>query len=176
MSHLLDELDRQIIGLLQRDGRASNVDVARQLGIAEATVRKRLERLLDNRIIRITAAVNPGSLGLTTQIFLGIETDLARMEDVANRLAAIPEVYSVRMATGTYDVIVEAFLPSSDQLLSFLVDKIAIIPGVKRTETCHVLKAIKWGCDWAVPAAREEVPHPAGRGNEVIAGRVVVPG
>lgn len=179
MSQILDETDRQIIGLLQQDGRASNVDVARQLGIAEATVRKRLERLLGSGFIRITAVVNPATLGLTTQLFVGIEAELSKMEDVAARLAGIPEVYSVRLVTGTYDVIVEAFLPSGDQLLSFLVDKVATIPGVKRTETCHVLKAVRWGCDWAVPTGSEsKLERQVGllAGSDVIPGRIVVPG
>jgi len=153
MTHALDEFDRQIIALLQKDGRRSNVEVARSLGLAEATVRKRLERLLGEGTIRIMAVADPASLGLVASIVIGIQTELGHLNDVAQRLATLPEVHYVNIVTGTYDVMVEAVLPSGEHLLSFLIDKVATIPGVKRTETSHVLQAVKRACDWAVPAA-----------------------
>jgi len=153
MMRILDETGQQIVALLQKDGRTSNVEVARELGLSEGAVRKRLERLCADGIIRITAVADPAKLGLTTPFFVGIEADLAHVEDVAGRLAAIPEVHSVSLVTGTYDVIIEVVLPSNGQLLSFLIDKVSVIPGVKRTETYHVLRAVKRHCDWTIPSA-----------------------
>jgi Lrp/AsnC family transcriptional regulator for asnA, asnC and gidA len=180
MGHILDEVDHQIVALLQRDGRISNVEIARKLGLAEGTVRKRLERLLASGVIQITAVADPAKLGYTTRIFIGLETDVTQLETIAEQLAAILEVHSVSIVTGTYDVIIEAVLPSSDQLLSFLLDKVAAIPGVKRTETCHVLKTVKRVCDWVVPdehlacsASRSQGPAPPS--GEVIPGAIVVP-
>jgi Lrp/AsnC family transcriptional regulator for asnA, asnC and gidA len=151
MAHPLDEFDRCIIVLLQRDGRLSNVEIARSLGLAEGTVRKRLDRLLSEGIIRIMAVAEPAPLGLAASIIIGIQTELGQLNELAQRLAAIPEVHCVNVVTGTYDVIIEAVLPSGEHLLSFLVDKVAKIPGVKRTETSHVLQVVKRACDWVVP-------------------------
>jgi Lrp/AsnC family transcriptional regulator, regulator for asnA, asnC and gidA len=153
MAHTLDEFDRQIIALLQKDGRLANVEIARSLGLAEGTVRKRLDRLLSEGIIRMMAVADPARLGLAASIFIGIQTELGQLNEVAQRLAALPEVHCVNIVTGTYDVMIEAVLPSGEHLLSFLIDKVSPIPGVKRTETSHVLQVVKRACDWAVPAA-----------------------
>ena len=75
------------------------------------------------------------------------------MNEVAQRLTAIPEVHCVNIVTGTYDIMLEAVLPSAEHLLSFLVDKVSTIPGVRRTETSHVLSTVKRSCDWVVPQA-----------------------
>jgi Lrp/AsnC family transcriptional regulator for asnA, asnC and gidA len=168
-----DALDRQIISVLQGDGRMSNVEVARLLGVAEATVRKRLERLLDEGFIRIVAIAEPGHFGLSTQLFVGVEVDLAGIHGVAARLAEVPEIYSVKIVTGAYDIILEAYLPSGSDLLGFLVDKVAAIPGVKRTETCHIAAVPKRGCDWQVPSRRDAGSGGAGSG--ILPGSIVVP-
>jgi DNA-binding Lrp family transcriptional regulator/predicted transcriptional regulator len=164
MSYTLDSLDRQIIALLQRDGRVSNVEIARELGIAEGTVRKRLERLIDSSIIHVGAVVNPGVLSAATPVFVGVEVELPRVEEVAAVLSAMPEVLRVAIVAGEYDIMLEAVLPSTDRLLPFLRDRVASIPGVKRTETFQVLELSKWSSDWSIP---EEVgnlkssPRPA---------------
>ncbi len=175
MAHMLDKLDRQIVTMLQVEGRTSNVEIARSLGVAEGTIRKRLERLVSSGVIRVKAIVDPDKLGHTTRIFVGIEADVSQLEAIACRLATIPEIHSVHIVTGNYDLIVEAALNSSDQLLSFLLDNVAAIPGIKRTETCHVLRAVKQPCDWEIP---EEPPARARRANgrrAVIPGSMVVP-
>lgn len=170
MARSVDEFDRQIIALLQRNGRLSNVEIARALGIAEGTVRKRLERLLSEGIIRIMAIPEPATLGMSATVIIGIQTEVTDIRDVAQRLAAIPEVRAVNVVTGTYDILIEAALPSAERLLSFLVDKVSTIPGVRRTETSHVLQPVKRACEWAVPQAL------ADRGEITQAGEPVVPG
>jgi len=180
MAHILDKVDRQIVAMLQTDGRTSNVDIARHLGVAEGTVRKRLERLLSSGIIRVAAIADPDRLGHSTRIFVGIEADVAQLEAIAERLSMIPEIHSVNIVTGSYDLIVEAVLSSSDQLLSFLLDHVAAISGIKRTETCHVLRVVKQPYDWAIPDERPA--HSVARARrassppEVIPGSMVVPG
>jgi len=178
MAHPLDEFDRQIIGLLQQDGRLSNVEIARTLGLAEGTVRKRLERLLSDGIIRIVAVAEPALLGLGASVVIGIQTDLGQMNEVAQWLAALPEVHCVNIVTGTYDVMIEAALPSGEHLLSFLIDKVSTVPGVRRTETSHVLQAVKRACDWAIPEVSigrpSHAPHPAPSTDMVVPGAIVV--
>jgi DNA-binding Lrp family transcriptional regulator/CBS domain-containing protein len=164
MSYTLDNLDRQVIGLLQKDGRVSNVEIARELGIAEGTVRKRLERLIDSGIIRVTAVANPGALSAATPVFVGIEVELPRVEQVAATLSAMPEVLRVAVVAGEYDIMLEAVLSSTDQLLPFLRDRVASIPGVKRTETFQVLELSKWSSDWNIPedvGSLKSAPRPS---------------
>ncbi len=178
MVHTLDECDRQIISLLQKDGRASNVEIARSLGLAEGTVRKRLERLFDQGIIRMMAVADPARLGLTASVFIGIQAELGQLNEVAQRLAAIPEVRCVNIVTGAYDMMIEAVLPSGEHLLSFLIDKVSTIPGIKRTETSHVMQVVKQACDWAVPELTT-APASSGRGatpsaTQVMPGAIVV--
>jgi len=157
MGQILDEIDRRIIALLQDNGRIPNVEIAKELGVAEGTVRRRLERLLSSGIIHIKAVVNPTELGLATPVMIGLTVDLAYVEKVAKRLAAFPEIYSVRIITGNYDMIAEASFSSPDQLFSFLTTNVASIPGVKHVETCHILKVVKWACDSTIP--RTLSPH-----------------
>jgi DNA-binding Lrp family transcriptional regulator/predicted transcriptional regulator len=163
MSYTLDSLDRQVIALLQRDGRMSNVEIARELGVAEGTVRKRLERLIDSGIIRVTAVVNPGVLSAATPVFVGVEVDLQRLEQVATALAGMPEVLRVAIVAGEYDIMLEAVLPAMDRLLPFLRDHVGAIPGVKHTATFQVLELAKWSSDWSIPeevGATKSAPRP----------------
>jgi len=153
MAHTLDETDRQIIALLQRDGRLSNVEIGRQLGLAEGTVRKRLEHLIAKNVIRIIALAEPAAFGLTTHVLIGIQAELGELSSVAQCLAQMPEVYSVSVITGSFDIMIEVALPSSDRLLPFLIDKVSALPGVKRTETSQVMQVVKHPCDWAVGSA-----------------------
>jgi Lrp/AsnC family transcriptional regulator, regulator for asnA, asnC and gidA len=178
MVHPLDEFDRKIIALLQQDGRLSNVEIARTLGLAEGTVRKRLERLFSEGIIRVMAVAEPVALGLQASVVIGIQTDLGQMNEVAQRLAAIPEVHCVNIVTGTYDVMIEAALPSGEHLLSFLIDKVSPIPGVRRTETSHVLQVVKRACEWVVPELSAIRANAATRtaspADQVVPGAIVV--
>lgn len=153
MVHTPDETDRQIIFLLQSDGRLSNVEIGRRLGLAEGTVRKRLERLIAENVIRIIALAKPAAFGLTTRVLISIQTELGELNNVAKRLAQMPEVCSVSVITGSFDIIIEVALPSSDRLLPFLIDKVSAIPGVKRTETSQVMQVVKHACDWMVGSA-----------------------
>jgi DNA-binding Lrp family transcriptional regulator/predicted transcriptional regulator len=164
MPYTLDNLDRQVIALLQRDGRTSNVEIARELGVAEGTVRKRLERLIESGIIRVTAVANPGVLSNATPVFVGVEVDLQRLEQVATALAGMPEVLRVAIVAGEYDIIIEAVLPAMDRLLPFLRDRVGAIPGVKHTATFQVLELAKWSSDWSIPeevGAPKSAPRPA---------------
>jgi len=177
MAHTPDETDRQIIFLLQRDGRLSNVEIGRQLGLAEGTVRKRLERLIGENVIRIIALAEPAAFGLTTRVLISIQAELGELNNVAQRLAQMPEVCSVSVITGSFDIIIEVALPSSDRLLSFLIDKVSSIPGVKRTETSQVMQVVKHRCDWSVGSAGEggsSLTPAQPPGDQIMPGAIVI--
>lgn len=151
MGNTIDAIDRRIIALLQLDGRTSNVDIARAVGIAEATVRKRIERLLTEGTIRVVAIPALERLGLEVETVIMLKVDLGRANQVAEQLAAMKEVRSVKYTTGEYDIILEAAFPSDDDLLRFLTSRLAQINGIRATATSHVLRGIKQICDWLLP-------------------------
>jgi Lrp/AsnC family transcriptional regulator for asnA, asnC and gidA len=147
----LDSVDREILRTLQQDGRASNVDIARKVGVSEATIRKRLDRLLSEGMLRIAAVPEPAKVGLSTVTFLFFDVELSQMDQVADRLSHLPEVHSVYYTTGESDLIAEAWFPSSKELLRFLTHRVASISGIKRTATSHVLRTIKDSITWVLP-------------------------
>lgn len=149
----IDNLDREIIRHLQADGRASNVDVARALGVAEATVRKRLERLTDEGIVHFAACVDPAQVGLHTRVLLFTKAEFGQVERVARALAAMPEVRAVYFLTGEYDLVAEVLLANTATLTRFLTEKMSLIPGIAHSCTAHVLQAFKEPCQWTLPEA-----------------------
>jgi len=151
VAYEFDALDRQIVSVLQQDGRTPNVEVARQLGVSEATVRKRLDRMITEDVIHVTAVPNPFKVGLPTITFLTIGVDLALLDRVTDRLARLPEVRAIYYTSGQSDLIAEVWLVSADDLLHFLTRCIASIPGIRDTATSHVLRTIKDGSRWQLP-------------------------
>lgn len=152
MDYRPDAIDRQIITLLQRDGRASNVEIARQVGVSEATVRKRLDRLLTEGVMRITAVPDATKVGFSTVTFVALDVDLSYLDRIADRLGRLPEVRAIYYTTGESDLIVEAWFYSSEQLLHFLTQQVAAIPGIKQAATSHVLRILKDCSGWTLPS------------------------
>ena len=140
-----------MIALLQADGRRPNVEMALDLKLAEATVRARLQKLLSGGLLRITGIVDPPGVGLLTAAVIGVQVDVGRVDSAARQLAAQAEVQSVSITTGTWDILVEAVFPSDAELLAFLKERLPLIPGVRRTETTHILSRIKHVGNWTLP-------------------------
>ena len=131
----MDDLDRKLIALLQADGRASNAKIARDAGVSEGTVRRRLKKLLDDDVVQVVAVPNLEKLGYSTTALIGIETSPGTSNSVAESLVDLPEVHYVAVTTGPYDVFVWAGLESTESLGQFLSGKIGHTPGVQRHET-----------------------------------------
>ena len=162
MPHVLDSIDRQIIHIMQRDGRTSNVEIARQVGVSEATIRKRLDRLVSARIIRITAVPDAAGTGFSTISFMTLTVDLARSGQIADEIAGLPEVRTIHLTSGGSELLVEAWFTSSDDLLRFMTQHIGGIAGIRSTATSQVLKTIKDGSGWVLPFASLPLPSSSG--------------
>jgi Lrp/AsnC family transcriptional regulator for asnA, asnC and gidA len=143
----LDEVNRRIIEQLQRDGRMSYAALGKAVGLSEAAVRQRVQRLLDGDVMRIVAVTDPVTLGFTRQVMVGLEVD-GDTRPVAERLAKIPEVDYVVICAGRYDVLAELVCADDEQLLALLNDQIRAIPGVRATETLVYLKLAKQTYAW----------------------------
>ena len=133
-SEQMDELDRRIISLLQMDGRASNAKIAREVGVSEGTVRRRLRRLIQEDVVKVIAVPNLEKLGYATAL-IGLQTGPGKSDSVAESIANLDEAHYVAITTGAYDVFIWAGLESAESLGTFLRTKIGTIDGVQRTET-----------------------------------------
>jgi Lrp/AsnC family transcriptional regulator for asnA, asnC and gidA len=146
----VDELDRRIIKMLQADGRLSNTEIARALEITETTVRKRIARLLDERLISIVAVPTPEASGMLLSAILGVSVDLTALHDVAETIRTYPEVRYVGMSAGRYDLMVEAFFTDQEHLLEFVTAKLGCLPGITSLETSIILKVVKFSYEWEI--------------------------
>ena len=131
----MDELDRKIVGILQQDGRASNAKIARQLGVSEGTIRRRLKRLIEDEAIQVMALPEPNKLGFNTEAIVGLQVDPSKIENVAAELCQAPEALNVAVTTGAFDLFAWVALPSPEDLQSFLLGKVGRIDGIRRSET-----------------------------------------
>ena len=101
----MDELDRKIIALLQLDGRASNAKIAREVGVSEGTVRRRLRRLVQDDVVKVIAVPNLEKLGYATTALIGLQTGPGKSDSVAESIAKLDEAHYVAITTGAYDVL-----------------------------------------------------------------------
>lgn len=141
----MDELDRRIVAILQADGRASNAKIAREVGVSEGTIRRRLKRLVQQGLITVTAVVEPAKLGYQTEALIGVQVDPNRMDAVSSDLSKFHEVSQVSMATGAFDIFAWVNVRNADELGNFLKNRVGSVPGVRRTETFVILGTPKRG-------------------------------
>jgi len=139
----MDELDSKIIDLLQENGRSSNAKIARDVGVSEGTVRRRLKRLVQDEVIHVVAMADPQKMGYGSEALIGIQTDPDKVDQVAETLSHLAQVRWVAITTGSYDIFVWGTLPTAEELGIFLRTKIGTIPGVRRTETFVTLSIHK---------------------------------
>ncbi len=131
----MDELDAKIIATLRQNGRASNAGIARSAGVSEGTVRRRLRRLIDEEHIFVAAIPNPAMMGNPFEALIGVQVDPDKADLVAAAMAVMDELSWVTVSTGPYDIYGWVTIASPSALNDFLRTRIAVIPGVRRTET-----------------------------------------
>jgi Lrp/AsnC family transcriptional regulator for asnA, asnC and gidA len=144
---MLDELNRAIISQLQQDGRRSYAAIAKAVGLSEAAVRQRVQRLLDGGVMQIVAVTDPLQLGFARQAMVGVRAD-GDLSEVADKLASLPEVDYVVVTAGSFDLLVEVVCNDDDHLLSLLNNSIRTVPGVRDSETFVYLKLAKQTYSW----------------------------
>ncbi len=143
----LDDVDRAIVTELQVDGRMSYADLAPRVGLSQAAVRQRVNRLLERGVMQVVAVTDPLSLGLTTQAMVGISVS-GDVRAVAAAVAACREAEYVLITAGRYDVLAEVLCEDNDALLSLVNDRIRAIDGVTSTEVFSILKMEKMTFSW----------------------------
>jgi Lrp/AsnC family transcriptional regulator for asnA, asnC and gidA len=149
----LDELDRGIVRILQKNGRTTNTEMARELEVTETTIRNRVARLLAEDLIEIVAVPTPRAVGLTLSAIIGISVRIGELSHVSDQLVECRETRYVGLSTGRYDIIVEAFFDDQEHLLDFVTQRIGSFSGVTDVETSLILKVPKFSYEWEIPAA-----------------------
>jgi Lrp/AsnC family transcriptional regulator, regulator for asnA, asnC and gidA len=144
---VLDDINKRIIERLQQDGRTSYAALATVVGLSEAAVRQRVQRLLDSGVMQIVAVTDPLMLGFARQVMVGLRVE-GDIRPVADALAAVPEIDYVVICAGGYDLLVELVCTDDEDLLRLLNDTIRVIPGVRSTETFVYLKLAKQTYTW----------------------------
>ncbi len=143
----LDAPDRQIIALLQQDGRRAYGAIAEAVGLSEAAVRRRVQRLRDSGVMQIVAITDPLQLGYGREALIGIRVH-GDVRLVADKIAAIDEANYVVMTAGSFDIIAEVIAEDDNDLVHLLNDSIRSIPGVTEVETFLYLKLAKQTYAW----------------------------
>ncbi len=146
-SQPLDETSKQIIEQLQEDGRRPYAAIGKAVGLSEAAVRQRVQRLLDNGVMQIVAVTDPLQVGFTRQAMIGV-TVHGEIESVADELSAMTEVDYVVVTAGSFDLLVEVVCEDDDHLLEVVSRRIRALPGVRATETFVYLKLRKQLYNW----------------------------
>ncbi|MCJ7684701.1 MAG: Lrp/AsnC family transcriptional regulator [Desulfobacteraceae bacterium] len=141
----LDDLDRKIIGELQKNGRVSYKDISKKLKISDGTVRFRVGKMIRNNFLRIMASVNPFALENSILALVAMQLERRTQKQTMETISQLRGVVSVTNVTGRYDLLVEVFLDSQKELNKFLMDDLSKIGGIKATETFVSLDAInRW--------------------------------
>ena len=143
----IDDVDKAIIEALQEDGRLPYTKLAVEVGLSEAAVRQRVQRLLESRVVQIVAVTDPMTLGFRRMAMIGLKVE-GDLRKVSAAIADIPEVSYVVIVSGSFDLLMEAVCEDDDHLLSLLNDKVRAIPGVRSTETFTYLQLRKQTYAW----------------------------
>jgi Lrp/AsnC family transcriptional regulator, regulator for asnA, asnC and gidA len=148
---VIDATDREILRILQVDGRTSNTEVARRLGVTETTVRKRLAALIESDLVEIVAVPTPRLAGLTVSAIIGISVQLRALREVADALTRRPEVRYCGISAGRYDLIIEAFFSDQEHVVQFAIEVLGVMDGITAVETSLILKIEKFSYEWEIP-------------------------
>jgi Lrp/AsnC family transcriptional regulator for asnA, asnC and gidA len=143
---VLDDVSKQIIEQLQQDGRRSYAAIGKAVGLSEAAVRQRVQRLIDGGVMQIVAVTDPMTLGFRRQTMIGIKCE-GDLERVADHLAHMDEIDYVVITSGSFDILVEVVCEDDDHQQEIL-SRVRGVPSVTSTETFVYLKLRKQTYSW----------------------------
>jgi Lrp/AsnC family transcriptional regulator for asnA, asnC and gidA len=153
------DLDTKIVEFLRLDGTLTNANISERLGVSEATIRRRRQRLEDEGYIRIIASANPIKLGYKIVAIIGVQAVKSKVLTVEAQLRALPQIRFLGLTTGHYDLMLEAWLRSNDEVVQFTTEALGRIDGILRTDIFQFLRLTKY-YGWSGDL------HEAGNGTE----------
>lgn len=143
----LDDVSKAIIEQLQVDGRRSYAEIGKAVGLSEAAVRQRVQKLTDAGVMQIVAVTDPMQLGFYRQAMIGIKAN-GDTRDLADTIAAVASVDYVVLTAGSFDILVEVVCENDEELITLLNTQIRTLPGVISTETFVYLRLHKQLYNW----------------------------
>ena len=144
---VLDDVSKAIIDQLQEDGRRAYATIGKAVGLSEAAVRQRVQRLIESGVMQIVAVTDPLQVGFPRAAMLGVRVD-GDVEVVAEAMAEMTEVDYLVITAGGYDILAEVVCEDDDHLLEVVNRRVRAIPGVRQTETFVYLKLRKQIYTW----------------------------
>lgn len=152
MSYKVDAIDQAIVDLLIEDGRMSCTEIARRIGnISERGIRYRLNQMIQESIIRVSAIANPKALGLPVIADVFIEVEPGRILEVARKIAEFDYVSYVACSTGDRDLSVQIVARDNEELYNHVTEVIGKVPGVRKTTTLLLPVILKDVYGWRIP-------------------------
>lgn len=137
----LDEIDWAIVEALRQEN-ATNIDLARRLGVSEGTIRQHLKRLKDAGVLKVAAGIDPDALENQQAALVALNvTRASLLEQKAREIAALPHVLAVSIVSGRYDLMAEVLVNSNHGLVDFLTRELAEVEEVSATESFLLLKS-----------------------------------
>jgi len=143
----IDDVSKAIIEQLQVDGRKSYAEIGKAVGLSEAAVRQRVQKLTESGVMQIVAVTDPMQLGFYRQAMIGVRCT-GDTRAVADKLAAMPDVDYVVLTAGTFDILAEVVCENDLDLITMLNSEIRTLEGVLSTETFVYLKLHKQFYNW----------------------------
>lgn len=148
----IDKIDLKIVNLLLEDGRKSASEIARQIGeVSERAVRYRIERMIEEDVIRIAAVVRPEAFGLPIKADVWLEVESDRIREVAQKMAEYENVTYVACSIGENDISIQVVAKDTDEVYRFVTETVRKVPGVRRTTTSIVPLILKDVYQWRAP-------------------------
>lgn len=152
MPYKIDQIDQAIARLLSEDGRMSSAEIARRIGdISERSVRYRIDRLIEDNVIRVTAIANPRAVGFVVTGDIFIEVEPGQVLDVARTIAEFECVSYVACSTGDRDISIQVRARDNEELYRFVTEVVGNVPGVRKTSTVLLPMVLKDVYDWHIP-------------------------
>jgi Lrp/AsnC family transcriptional regulator for asnA, asnC and gidA len=150
----IDNIDYEIVNMLMEDGRMRAAEIARRLGSkSERAVRYRIDRMIENNVIRLSAIVNPKGLGMTVVADVLLEVESDSILDVAHKMTEFENVSYVACSIGEADISVQVLAADTSEVYRFVTEVIGKIPGVRKTTTSIVPQVLKDVYQWRIPSS-----------------------
>ena len=151
----MDDIDREIVSQLRKNGRATNQQIADKLNLTAATVSARIRRMEDANALRVVAVSDFSAHGYNVLLEVAIEVDGRPASEVAEELATLPEVFAAHLVTGRYDIDLLVALHDFDELSDLLLNKFATIRGIRSLVPAIAIDVVKYEFDVAPIEAKE---------------------
>ena len=141
----MDKLNKNIIEILKSDGRIPNAEIARNLGVSEGTIRRRIKIMIEEKVLNVYAAPDPKKTGYNEEALIGIQVDPNKLDQVGESIAEHEYATWVSRTTGGFDIFTWVTVPNSKELTNFLTYFLGNLEGVNKTETFISLDVLKRG-------------------------------